>query len=88
MADGYKDDLRYANADLDAPLRPGQEWTVELAQKDGRTVLSFMVVQDGKRKTYRTEDEKKVTVMVSLLNVLKDAIDMDFKYSKKLAESP
>ena len=88
MTDERKDDLCYVSTDVDVPLRPGQEWTVELAKKDGRTVLSFMVVQGGKKKTYRTDDEKKVAVMMSLLSVLKDAIDMDFRYSKKLAESP
>lgn len=88
MIDEREDDLCYVGTEVDVPLRSGQEWTVEVAKKDGRTMLSFMVVQGGNKKTYRTDDEKKVAVMMSLLDVLKDAIDMDFRYSKKLAESP
>lgn len=88
MANNHKDDLRNISTDVDAPLRPGQEWVVELARKDGRMVLSFAVAQNGKKKTYRTDNEKQVALMAALLGVLKDTIDLDFKYAKKLKESP
>ena len=87
MNDGHKNDLRNISTDVDAPPRPGQEWVVELARMDGRMVLSFAVAQNGKKKTYRTDDEKQVALMTSLLGVLKDTIDLDFKYAKKLEEA-
>lgn len=88
MNDGRKNDLRNISTDVDTPLLPEQEWVVELARKDGRMVLSFAVAQNGKKKTYRTDDEKQVALMTSLLGVLKDAIDLDFKYAKKLDGAP
>ncbi len=88
MNDGRKNDLRNISTDVDTPLLPGQEWVVELARKDGRMVLSFAVAQNGKKKTYRTDDEKQVALMTSLLGVLKDTIDLDFKYAKKLEGVP
>lgn len=88
MTNNHKYDLRYVSTDVDAPLRPGQEWVVELARRDGRMVLSFAVAQNGKKKTYRTDDGKQVALMTSLLGVLKDTIDLDFKYAKKLEGAP
>ena len=88
MNDGRKNVLRNVSTDVDTPLRPGQEWVVELSKRDGRMVLSFAVAQNGKKKTYRTDDEKQVALMTSLLVVLKDAIDLDFKYAKKLEGAP
>lgn len=88
MDNNHKDVLRNISAEVDAPLRPGQEWVVELSRKDGRMVLSFAVAQNGKKKKYRTDDEKQVALMTSLLGVLKDTIDLDFKYAKKLEEAP
>ena len=88
MNNGRKDVLRNVSTDVDTPLRPGQEWVVELARKDGGMMLSFAVAQNGKKKTYRTDDEKQVALMTSLLGVLKDTIDLDFKYAKKLEGAP
>lgn len=84
MTNNHKNDLRNISAEVDTPLLPGQEWVVELSRKDGRMVLLFAVAQNGKKKTYRTDDEKQVALMTSLLGVLKDTIDLDFKYAKKL----
>ena len=88
MDNNHKDVLRNISAEVDAPLRPGQEWVVELSRKDGRMVLSFAVAQNGKKKTYRTDDEKQAALMTSLLGVLKDTIDLDFKYAKELEGAP
>ena len=88
MDNNHKDVLRNISAEVDAPLRPGQEWVVELSRNDGRMVLAFAVAQNGKKKTYRTDDEKQVALMTSLLGVLKDTIDLDFKYAKKLEGAP
>lgn len=88
MTNNHKNDLRNISAEVDTPLLPGQEWVVELSRRDGRMMLSFAVAQNGKKKTYRTDDEKQVALMTSLLGVLKDTIDLDFKYAKKLEEAP
>lgn len=88
MDNNHKDVLRNISAEVDAPLRPGQEWVVEISRKDDRMVLSFAVAQNGKKKTYHTDDEKQVALMTSLLGLLKDTIDLDFKYAKKLEGAP